>query len=275
MKGPAVREIVSKSVLHELDGPSEYTANFYKGCTHGCVYCYVPSLIHDDRRWGSFVDVKVNAPTVLDRELRRVRKGVVFLSSASDPYQPVEAKYRITRRALEVLARRSFPTVVLTRSPLVLRDIDVLRKLPWVRVGMSISSVSGRAQEPGVVPVERRVEVLRRLGEAGIKTWVSMAPVIPGMGLFDVDGLLRALKSAGVRAVTAGLLRFQGYGESKKMFEESTGRSFEEVVFGGDEYMARIRKAIEEQGFEPASSLLDWKPTDGLEAFMAAPLTTS
>lgn len=147
---PSVRETSCGSVLHRLNfgTSSEYTANFYKGCTHGCVYCYVPSMIHDDRSWGSFVDAKVNAPKVLDRELARVKKGVVFLSSATDPYQAMEARYGLMRRSLQALQRRRFPVVVLTRSPLVLRDIDILRKLDWVRVGFSISSVPDRFYGP-------------------------------------------------------------------------------------------------------------------------------
>ena len=162
MQKPTFNEITCKTILHEMDGVREYTANFYRGCTHGCVYCYAPSLIHDERRWGSFVDVKVNAPEVLGRELRKIPRGIVFLSSASDPYQPAEARYRITRRALERLVEKEFPVLVLTRSPLVLRDVDLLRKLPWVRVGFSISSLNGRRYEPGVAPVSRRIETTAR-----------------------------------------------------------------------------------------------------------------
>ena len=112
----------AKTLLHKLDfgrGSAEYTANMYKGCIHGCVYCYAPSLVHDTREWGRFVDAKVNAPAVLRRELRVAARAPVFLSSASDPYQPVEARYRLTRRCLEELSAARFPVIVLTRSPLV------------------------------------------------------------------------------------------------------------------------------------------------------------
>ena len=92
--GISVRETRCSTLIHKLNYRSStgYTVNLYKGCTHGCVYCYAPSLTHDERRWGSYVDVKVNAPSVLGRELRGLEKEEVFLSSASDPYQPVEAK---------------------------------------------------------------------------------------------------------------------------------------------------------------------------------------
>ena len=91
----------------------------------------------------------------------------MFLSSASDPYQPAEARYRITRRALGGLVEKDFPVLVLTRSPLVLRDLDLLKKFSWVRVGFSISSFHGSRYEPGVAPVERRIETLRALRRRG------------------------------------------------------------------------------------------------------------
>lgn len=163
MRRPEVREVRCRTLLRRLDfgGGLGYTANFYKGCTHGCVYCYAPSLVHDERSWGAFVDAKVNAPTTLRREIRDAQKAPVFLSSASDPYQPLEARYRLTRRCLEELHAFGFPVVILTRSPLVLRDIDVLKKMEWVRAGCSISTACGRFYEPGVPSLEKRLETLR------------------------------------------------------------------------------------------------------------------
>ena len=187
----AVREIKCSTLLHKLSyGPSTgYTANLYRGCTYGCVYCYAPSLIHDERRWGSYVDVKVNAPGVLKRELGGLRRDKVFLSSASDPYQPVEAKYRITRRCLELLLKHDFPVSILTRSPLVLRDLPLLREFDWVKVGMSVTTAPVRRFEPGVPPLQRRIDTLRKLARAGIPTWVSLAPVIPGVMMVNLDRL--------------------------------------------------------------------------------------
>jgi DNA repair photolyase len=251
-----------------MDGTREYTANLYRGCSHGCVYCYAPSLIHDEREWGGFVDVKVNAAEVLGREMRKTRKGVVFLSSASDPYQPAEATYKLTRRALEVLLRKDFPVVILTRSPLVLRDIDLLKRFKWVRVGFSISSVPGRLFEPGVVPVERRIRSLRALGEAGIRTWVSMAPLVPGMMGIEVSGLLGKLRAVGVSSVSAGILRFQGYRESKEMFERVAGVPAEELTAGADETISRVRRLIDEFGFERRESFFEWRPEGGMEDYL-------
>jgi DNA repair photolyase len=240
---------------------SEYTANFYRGCTHGCVYCYAPSLIHDERRWGYFVDAKVNAPQILKRELAKLsKKTVVFLSSASDPYQPVEARFKITRRCLEALLVYDFPVIILTRSPLVLRDLDLLRKFSWLRVGCSISSVSTKLYEPGVVPVSRRIEMLRKLHENKITTWVSLAPIIPKLVLEDMDMLLEKLKRSGVSCVVFGMLRFIGYEESRIMFEQRTNKSSSIVMLEESKVRERVSRLVLQHGLD--DSVLDWKDND-------------
>ena len=256
-----VREVRCSTLLHKLNyrGSTGYTVNLYKGCTHGCVYCYAPSLTHDERRWGSYVDAKVNAPEVLDRELRGVKKEEVFLSSASDSYQPVEARYRITRRCLEVLLRQGFPVSVLTRSPLVLRDIDLLTKFDWVQVGMSITTVPVRRFEPGVPPLRRRVETLRKLHAAGIRTWVSLAPVIPGLVMVDLDELFEELSGAGVRSVSYGVLRFVGYEESRKLFEETARMSTAEALVGREELAAKLSGLLSRYGMQRSDDM-EWKP---------------
>jgi len=247
-----IREVKCKTLLHDLDygRGSEYTANFYKGCSHGCVYCYVPSLIHDERGWGTFVDVKVNAPEVLDRELRTAEPKVVFLSSASDSYQPVEARYKITRRCLEVLLKHGFPVSILTRSPLILRDLDLLKRFEWIRVGFSISTACDRRYEPGVVPVERRVDCLRKLSSVGIRTWVSMAPIIPRLILTDLEALIGRLREAGVSMVMPGLLRFEWYEESRRMFEGVTGEAWTNFLEDGGPTLHRIRELIKTYGLD-------------------------
>ncbi len=257
----SVRETRCTTLLHRLEFGSStgYTANLYKGCTHGCAYCYAPSLTHDERKWGRYVDVKVNAPEVLERELRGLRKDQVFLSSASDPYQPVEAKYGITRRCLEVLRRNGFPVSVLTRSPLVLRDLPLLRKLDWVKVGMSITTVPVRQFEPGVPPLQRRIATLKKLAEAGIPTWVSLAPVIPGIMMVDLDQLFEDLSDAGVSSVSFGILRFTGYEESKKMFEEAAQMSTAEALLGREDVVARLSDLVKRYGMESMDDI-KWKP---------------
>jgi DNA repair photolyase len=272
---PEVGEVHSKSLLRRMDFGRrrvEYTINLYRGCTHACVYCYAPSLVHDERSWGTFVDAKVDAPAILRRELRDAERAPVFLSSASDPYQPVEARYKLTRRCLQELHAFGFPVVVLTRSPLVLRDLDILARMEWVRVGCSISTAASREFEPGVPPLERRLETLRRLAAEGIQTWVSLAPVIPGLMTFEIDALLSKLRDARVGAVAAGLLRFQGYEASREMFEAATGMSAEEALESGQDVIARVRDAVEKAGFKSPDELFDWAPpsTPSLDQFVSA-----
>jgi DNA repair photolyase len=256
----AVREVRCNTLLHEMRyrGSTGYTANLYRGCTHGCVYCYAPSLTHDERGWGTYVDAKVNAPQVLDRELRGTRRDEVFLSSASDPYQPVEARYRITRRCLEVLHRHGFPVSILTRSPLVLRDVDLLKTFEWVRVGMSITSVPVRRFEPGVPPLQRRIDTLRSLSRAGLSTWVSLAPVIPGIILVDMDELFEELSEAGVSSVSFGVLRFDGYEESRKMFESRAGICTSEALSGKDEAVSRLSELVRKYSMVPNYETPRW-----------------
>jgi DNA repair photolyase len=237
---------------------TEYTINQYRGCTHGCVYCYAPSLIHDERSWGSFVDVKINAPSILDKELAHAKKQVVFVSSASDPYQPVEARFKVTRKVLEVLSRHKFPVIILTRSPLVTRDMDVLRSFEWVRVGFSISSVSSKFYEPGVPTVENRVQALCRLRDCGITTWVSMAPIIPNLLVTDLDWLFPKLKDARVSAVTMGLLRFNGYEKSRQMFEERSGETVDRAMEGGTSVYREIASRAKSWGLDTSGVSLVW-----------------
>ena len=263
--GISVREVRCSSLLHRLAYGSStgYTANLYKGCTHGCVYCYAPSLTHDERKWGRYVDVKVNALDVLRRELRGLRKDEVFLSSASDPYQPVEARYRLTRRCLEVLLRNGWPVSILTRSPLVLRDLDLLKKFPRASVGMSITTVPVRRFEPDVPSLSRRIDTLRKLARAGIRTWVSLAPVIPGVMMIDLDELFEELSGAGVASVSYGVLRFTGYEESRKMFEETSGMSTAAALDGSEEVAERLSRLVRRYGMGLPERDHAWEPGPG------------
>ena len=271
--GLEVRESRCSTLIHPLSYGSStgYTINLYKGCSHGCVYCYAPSLTHDERRWGSYVDVKVNAPSVLQSELRGLRKDEVFLSSASDPYQPVEGKYRLTRRCLQVLHANGFPVSILTRSPLVLRDLDLLTRFDWVRVGMSITTVPVRRFEPGVPPLQRRIDTLRKLADAGLTTWVSLAPVIPGIVMVDLEELFEELSAARVSSVSFGILRFAGYEESKKLFEGTAGISFREAVEGEVEMVRRLSGLVKKHGLRSRAHGGEWapepKPVESLDHF--------
>jgi DNA repair photolyase len=179
-----VREIVARSVLSK-SRVYEYTVNPYGGCQHGCSYCYARFMKRysgHQEAWGEYVDVKVNAPEVLQKEIERKSRGEVWISGVCDPYQPLEKKYELTRRCLKILIGDDWPVTVQTRSPLVLRDIDLLRKSSKVEVGMSITTSDDKIRrlfEPYAPLVKERIRALGELHAAGIKTFVMIAPLLP------------------------------------------------------------------------------------------------
>jgi len=193
-----VRQALRADPLPWLD----YSFNPYVGCYHGCLFCYVPRLLQIDRsEWGASVVVKRNAASVLAKEIRKVPKGLVAISTATDPYQFVEGKYRITRHALEVLLRAQWPVSVLSRSPLMLRDLDLFRRFDDIEVGMSVPTVDDRARallEPWAPPIEARLRCLRQLADAGLTTFVSFAPAYPPTGGVTPEGIADAFSEAGV-----------------------------------------------------------------------------
>ncbi len=179
-----VKQALSKTGLPDLD----YALNPYIGCSHGCIYCYAREYTRDTRiaeNWGRIVVVKENLIEVLDKETRKIRRGVVGLATITDPYQPVEAVYEITRRALEILLERGFHVSIQTKSTLVLRDLDILEKYKnRVDVGFTITTLDNskaRRIEPSSSPPTARAEALRKISSRGIETWVFMGPIIPGL----------------------------------------------------------------------------------------------
>lgn len=181
-----LREITCRSILSPSKIPGvEYAINPYVGCGHGCVYCYavfMKRFADHAEHWGQFVDVKVNGPQQLRRELLRTRPGQILLSSVTDPYQPVEKKYGMTRACLEVLQQVRLSTSILTKSVLILRDLDLLRQMKAIDVGFTITTLDEQIRtifEPRSSPVRERLRAIRLLCDAGIKTWIFFGPVLP------------------------------------------------------------------------------------------------
>lgn len=178
--------IEAKSALGKTAIPGfDYCLNPYIGCMHGCRYCYASFMkrfTNHSEAWGAFLDVRINLPHVLMRELRRKPKGSVVISSVTDPYQPAEAKYKITRQCLELLAMLNWSVSILTKSTLVTRDIDIFQSFKNIEVGMTITTDSEsirRIFEPGAPPLEERKKALLKLTESGIKTYVFVGPILP------------------------------------------------------------------------------------------------
>ncbi len=179
-----VKEIHARSILSKSK-VSDYTVNPYVGCEHGCAYCYARFMKRytgHKEAWGEFVDVKINAPILLEREIRKKRVGRVWISGVCDPYQPLEKKYKLTRRCLEILLKHDWPVTVQTKSPLVLRDIESLRKFNEIEVGLTITTACDGIREtfePNSPPIKQRIEALEKLHSIGIKTFAMIAPILP------------------------------------------------------------------------------------------------
>jgi DNA repair photolyase len=180
-----VTEKTAKSIL-SVSQIYPYALNPYTGCQHACAYCYARFMQRysgHQEPWGEFVDVKINAPELLAREITRKRPGRVLVSGVCDPYQPLEAKYRLTRQCLEILLEHRWPLTIQTRSPLVLRDMDLLSRGAELEVGMSITTADDRVRrlfEPHAPTIEARINALGVLHDDGIRTFVMIAPILPG-----------------------------------------------------------------------------------------------
>jgi DNA repair photolyase len=164
----------------------DYALNPYTGCSHACSYCYarfMKRFTGHKEPWGDFVDVKINASDLLDRELERKKRGTVWVSGVCDPYQHVEARYVLTRQCLRMLVDKQWPVRVQTRSPLVTRDIDILERGDDVEVGLSITTSDDEIRalfEPRAPSIPARLDALDKLHQAGIRTFVMIAPMLPG-----------------------------------------------------------------------------------------------
>lgn len=181
-----VREIFSKTILTKtaISG-FDYCINPYVGCGHGCLYCYASFMkrfTSHREPWGEFIDVKINAPHILMRQIKKARWGKVALSTVTDPYQPLEKHYQLTRRCLEILLDYQFSVNILTRSTLCLRDIDLFKKFRDIEVGFSIATNNERVKrifEPHSPAIKSRVDALKTLRQENIRTYAFIGPILP------------------------------------------------------------------------------------------------
>ncbi len=241
------RIALSKSRLSGYD----YALNPYVGCAHSCIYCYAPYVLHEDRDWGTFLDVKENIPNILSKEVKKKRRGVVGISTVTDPYQPAERRFEVTRRCLEQLSRNDFPICVQTKSDLILRDIDLLKRFSRKEVGFTITTlntVDSRKIEPNASSVEERLAALEALSSKGVPTWAFLGPIMPGIVDRD-DGLnllIESIKKAGADYLIADRLNIKrGMLPSIRHFIAKEYPDLEEKYYPlEDSYFEEIRKAI-------------------------------
>lgn len=179
-----IREIHAKTILSRSK-VFDYAINPYVGCQHSCTYCYarfMKRFTGHKAPWGQFVDVKINAPELLQHEIAKPSPGRVWVSGMCDPYQPLEKRYRLTRKCLEILLRHDWPATIQTKSPLVLRDMDIMKGRDKIEVGLSVTTADDgmrRLFEPHAPPIVERIRALEQLHLAGVRTFAMIAPMLP------------------------------------------------------------------------------------------------
>ncbi len=219
------REEPCRSALNPVRGmPFRWSLNPYMGCAHRCTFCYVRAFEAradrpSDDRYGRSVRVKVNVAAVLAGELSRPGWGrePVVIGAATDPYQPAEGRYRLTRACIGVLAAHGTPFGIITRGPLVVRDRDVLRAAAArveVSVSVSIPTLDERVwrtTEPGTAPPRQRLRAIALLREAGIRVGVALAPILPGLSdsAESMRAVVRAARAAGATSLWAEALHLR------------------------------------------------------------------
>jgi len=238
------REEECRSALNRVKGmPFGWSLNPYTGCAHRCTFCYVRAFERradrpSDDRYGRSIRVKVNVAEVLARELgrRSWARETVAIGAATDPYQPAEGRYRLTRACIEVLGRAASPFGLITRGPLIVRDVDVLQEAARradVSVTFSVPTLDHevwRKTEPGTAPPRQRLRALKTLVEAGIKAGVGMAPILPGLSdrPEQLAEVVRAARAAGATGVWANLLYLAP--GTKEHFLEALARDWPEQL---------------------------------------------
>lgn len=240
------QEVTCRSALNRVEGmPFRWTLNPYRGCTHGCHYCFARRYqtqlelgAGDD--FSSVVLVKTNFADVLARELSKRAHGgrMIALGTATDPYQPIEGRYRLTRRVLAALVRHPAPIGLITKGTLAVRDTDLLVELSRrtrCTVTFSLPTVdeeAWRALEPGTAHPLQRLRAVRRLRDAGVDAGVLMAPIVPGISSHPakIERTIEAVVDSGATYVGSMLLHLEG--GTRRHFLEFLGREYPQLVAG-------------------------------------------
>jgi len=255
------REEPCRTALNRVKGmPFAWSLNPYSGCAHRCTFCYVRAFERRadrpaDDRYGRSIRVKVNVAEVLARELgrRSWARELVAIGAATDPYQPAEGRYRLTRACIEALGRAASPFGVITRGPLIVRDVDVLAEAARrtsVSVTFSVPTIDAevwRTTEPGTAPPRQRLRALTQLVDAGIEANVGMAPILPGLSdrPEQLAEVVKAARAAGATGIWANVLYLAP--GTKEHFLEALARDWPEQLdryeelYAGGAYLPRAK----------------------------------
>ncbi|RLF41844.1 MAG: radical SAM protein [Thermoplasmata archaeon] len=241
----------------------DYALNPYRGCSHACIYCYVPDVIKIDRStWGSFVEVKRNLPLVLSKELKHKKPGVVGISTVTDPYQPVEKEFNITRYSLEQLLQYDFPVSIQTKSSLVERDLSLISSFSDIEVMFSIATLNEdekKLLEPFSSSIKDRLKALKLFSEIGVKTSIFFGPMYPTIKIEDIPHILDVFKSTGISYVMIDKFRMKpglwDYMSLKLRENSEVYRLFSKNLFSN--YYETLRRYIFKIGEKKKIKIVD------------------
>jgi DNA repair photolyase len=261
-----VKQIQCKTALSSSSLPGlSYSLNPYRGCQHHCAYCYAPNVLRMNQdQWDSTIEVKTNIPVVLEKELKKKKPGVVGISTVTDPYQPLEQKYLLTRYCLEQLLKVDFPIHIQTKSILVTRDIDLISRFSESQVMMSIATVHDEQRkllEPHSSSIQERLYALRTYADAGVKTSVFFGPVYPTTSLEEIPSILDTFRESGATEIWIDMLRLKPgiWGTIQKELKQNQEifRVFSKHVIENKNYYMNIREEIRKKGKERNLKILD------------------
>jgi len=251
-----IGEIKAKSIITKSGLDVDYVINPYVGCQHSCIYCYarfMKRFTNHHEPWGQFLDVKINAPELIPKNNKKYENKSIFISSVTDPYQPAERKYKLMRGILERLISLEPDLCILTKSDLIIRDIDLLKRFKKCIAGVSLSLSDDKIRkevEPFAASVERRINAVKQLKKAGIQTFIFISPMFPE--LTDWKGIIEKTKNFIDEYWFENLnlypsLRYNIFQWLKNHHPELV-KKYREIYFTKNNYWEEVEKEIKDFG---------------------------
>lgn len=248
-----IQEINAKSLITKSGLPgSDFVINPYVGCTHGCIYCYarfMKKFTNHPEPWGEFLDVKINAADLIPRQTNKYRGKSITISSVTDPYQPLEKKYKLMREIFKNLIPLQPNLCILTKSDLVTRDIDLIKQFKNIEVGVSLSLLDDKIRkeiEPLASSVEQRINAVKELKKVGLNTFVFISPMFPVLS--DWQKIIKKAQSFTDEFWFENLnIRATNWPYVKKWLKvkhPNLIKKFEDIYFKGDKYWDNLKKEI-------------------------------
>lgn len=201
-----ISQITCKTALSRSKLPGlDYSLNPYRGCGHNCAYCYAPNILKIERnKWGNNIDIKRNIPLILSKEIKKKKVGVIGISTVTDPYQPIEKKYSLTRYCLKEILEYDFPISIQTKSSLLERDMDIISSYSDSEVILSITTLNDKERrllEPFTSPIDKRLETLKKFSDIGVQSSVFFGPIYPTICKSDIPKIIETFIKYGASKI--------------------------------------------------------------------------